>query len=279
MTTLRKGIGRVLVRLPKPVRSLTGQFPRLVRPLRRLSWRLLPPGAQLWVRVRSHVGAAFWLLLDPRYQSDYWFGRYEPQVQKWLWEVLGPGKIFCDVGAHVGFFVAIAAEAVGPLGAVIAFEPDPENAAKLRAQLDRNATPWVQVIEKAAWSKTGRLAFVPASDLSGRSTGAIDTCESGLNNGATEILAVPLSVYFRDHSPPDVIKIDVEGAEAEVLMGMTEILSKKRPILLIEIHDPENASHCASILRSSGYRWGQFEEVTQAFPVHWAANHYGFACD
>jgi hypothetical protein len=74
---------------------------------------------------------------------------YEPDVSHILGKVLREGDVVIDVGANIGFFTVLASLLVGPAGRVVAFEPEADNLARLRANLAHNVCKNVTVIEKA----------------------------------------------------------------------------------------------------------------------------------
>jgi tRNA G46 methylase TrmB len=73
---------------------------------------------------------------------------------------LRPGDVVVDCGAYIGEFTLYAAEAVGPAGKVIAFEPDPENMKALKANIALNRLKNVTVMEKGLWSRDGVMQFI-----------------------------------------------------------------------------------------------------------------------
>jgi predicted methyltransferase len=91
--------------------------------------------------------------LNPRTGKIYFEGGGEPEVQEALLQHLRPGMTFYDIGANIGFFSLLAARLVGKEGCVVAFQADPEIAARLREHAERNSLGWITVEEKAVWSE------------------------------------------------------------------------------------------------------------------------------
>jgi FkbM family methyltransferase len=195
------------------------------RPLR---WRALPilsgPGRGL--RINLHGSAVAFAT-----------GTAERPVQEALMRELKPGATFFDIGANVGFVTIIAARLVGPSGRVVAFEPVPENVAAIRENLALNRIDWVEVHETAIAREAGRASLI-VSDVSAFSrlsttnvpTGAREQIEVAVNS-IDEFLAGGIEPV------PDVVKIDVEGAELEVIEGMQATLAAHHPVILCEVHD------------------------------------------
>jgi len=86
-------------------------------------------------------------------------GGGEPEVQAALVKLLRPGMTFYDVGANIGFFSLLAARLVGKTGRVVAFEADPDVAARLREHAARNEFSWLGVEQKAVWSEARSVFF------------------------------------------------------------------------------------------------------------------------
>lgn len=199
-----------------------------VRVSRRLRWRPLTilSGAGRGMRINLHGSAVAFAT-----------GVAERPLQGALAAELRPGATFFDIGANVGYVTLIAARLVGPSGRVVAFEPVPENVAAIRENLALNGIDWVEVHETAVARERGRAALI-ISDVSAFSrlasvnvpTGARETIE-------VQVISIDEFMASPGAPVPDVIKIDVEGAELEVLEGMRETLAAHRPVLLCEVHD------------------------------------------
>lgn len=152
---------------------------------------------------------------------------YEPV--DWLAAKLG--DVFLDVGAYVGWYAIQAAKAVGPLGKVIALEPDAYNRRQLEENLALNNVPNCKVVPMAAWFENAVIGWrsneVPVwsrvTEVSG--TGSVRAVT--LDSMVSELGITSLSW----------IKMDIEGAEVEALRGSKQVLRRFRPALFIEIHD------------------------------------------
>jgi FkbM family methyltransferase len=228
-----------------------------------LSWtsrKLVPRDALIWVQIQRGPSEGLWIGLNPRTGQDAQKGIGEPHVQKALIDHLRPGMTFYDVGANIGFFSLMGARLVGPQGRVISFEADPEIAGRLRENLARNQFAHAHVEQKAVWSEPTTVAFerVDPDTSPDRGLGHVSADRS--TPGTITVEAVSLDYYTAHHPPPDFLKCDVEGAEVAVFQGATRLFSGKRPILLVEMHSPENQRALLDKFASHGYRCQNLDE-------------------
>lgn len=215
------------------------------------SAKILPRDSLVWVQVRRGPGLGIWLRLNPRTGRDYFEGAVEPEVQQALVQCLHPGMVFYDIGANIGFFSLLGARLVGSAGRVVAFEPEPAAAARLREHVARNALANVTVEEAAVWSAAGAVAFARSDPASSpdRGLGHVDPVGE---QGSIRVRAVSLDDYALA-APPDLIKCDVEGAEVHVFRGAPRLLNQKRPSILCELHSEENGRILGQELARLGY--------------------------
>lgn len=195
----------------------------------RLSHRLWPRGSRTTLRVQSGLCAGLQFELDPRFETKVWRGALEPELQERLRRLVVPGWTVWDVGASIGFFTLGLARLVGPDGLVVAFEPDTGVARRLRRHLAMNSLDNVQVQEVAAWSRAGRLVFGIRPDDRGR-------VHARVGDGSGEVECVALDDVLPGGPAPQLVKIDVEGAEVEVLRGAGELLGAHGPVVVCEVH-------------------------------------------
>ena len=153
------------------------------------------------------------------------FGGYEPEKMHLAASLLHPGDVAFDIGANVGIYTLLFSDVVGPTGRVVAFEPSPGNVGYLRRALSLNVVTNVSVIAAAVSRASGKTMFDLGADSS---TGRISP------QGALEIDTIGLDDFVaRENCRPSLIKIDVEGAEVEVLEGASTTLRNFTPSLLI----------------------------------------------
>lgn len=167
--------------------------------------------------------------------------------------MLPEGGVFVDVGAHVGLYTLNLADKAG---VVFSVEANPQTYAVLRQNINANKgglKAEIIPMNFAAWDRHEYLSLV---DENGKETGGSTRCEPSEFGGKT--YGCPLDTILSGDRF-DLVKIDVEGAEARVLKGMARILVDFRPRLLIEMHDhyfgEKIRIDTLAILEALGYHW------------------------
>jgi FkbM family methyltransferase len=208
----------------------------------RLPLRLIPPKTRLKIPIGINRGAT-WVVGSGVHEC--WMGTYEKQIQSAIRARVRPGMIVWDVGANVGFYTVALARLVGPTGQVTAFEADGLNAAYLMQHVRINNLENVTVVQAAVYNATGIINFT---------IGAPGAQGSIIGESRLKIPSVSMDSYImQGGAPPEFIKIDVEGAESEVLNGAMRFLEKHAPTMLIALHGREQQYQCERLLNRNGY--------------------------
>ena len=162
------------------------------------------------------------------------------------------GMVVLDCGAHTGFFTLLLAKRVGKKGRVFAFEPDPVLRSILQQNIQLNSLNNVTVLPYAVSDRTGTIPFI----AEGKSTSRMPGMGRHEDEGPlTTVESITLDDFcIRYNVTPDLIKIDIEGAEGLALAGAKKILTTARPIIVCEIHTPKAAQQVHSILTQCGYK-------------------------
>ena len=250
------GLGKAFLRFAAPFTKLRA-VPIIGPGLRWVSAKLIPRDTLTWVQVQHGPAQGIWLHLNPRTGRDYFNGHVEPEVQAALGKYLSPGMTVYDIGANIGFFSLLAARLVGASGRVTAFEADPEIAARLRKNVERNKGAPISVEEKAVWSSSSPVFFARAdADVSpDRGLGhVIDNDAERSAPGTIRVEAVSVDECVDKSAAPDFIKCDVEGAEVEVFRGAERLLNERPPIILCEMHGDKNRQTLLKMFENLGYR-------------------------
>ena len=159
-------------------------------------------------------------------------GRYEQAFDNALFETLREGDVVWDIGANIGYYTKRFAEAVGPSGRVVAFEPFPTTAVLLRRNLDGISNYTLQ--QFALGNVIGSVRMQVGKEDQGAANrivdGAVDGVEINITTG-DELLVKGKA------ETPTVIKIDTEGFELDVLHGMQTLITlPSLRALFVEVH-------------------------------------------
>jgi FkbM family methyltransferase len=208
-------------------------------------------------------------------------GCYEPPVTRILQRHLAPGRVMVDVGANWGYFSLLAAAAVGTSGRVLALEPDPRQFARLHANARLNGFTQMTAIAAAASASRGSAILSGyREDTGNRGVSRIAAPASGA--GAAEaddahgprfdVECVTVDGTASGLARVDIVKIDVEGAELDVLRGMHAGLAQRTyRALLLEIHPEllrlrgQTGDACVRLLLDAGYRGWTIDQSPRTY--------------
>jgi len=229
---------RSLVRLAKPILSRT-----LYRPGQRARI-LFGPARGLRYRIFPGFGLA------------HLYGGWESDAQRAILPHIVPGGVAYDVGANYGLYTLLMARLVMPAGWVYAFEPMPPIHAELVRNVQLNQFDHVECIPKAVSDRTGTARFIVGHHAGAGylATGGRGSPGPTPSTPSFDVEQIKLDDLIRQGArPPTFIKVDVEGSEAAVLRGARAILTKHRPVLLIELHTPAQDVAVGTLLKDLGY--------------------------
>lgn len=172
------------------------------------------------------------------------------------------GRVFLDIGAHVGHYTVRAAARGCQVYAV---EANPEAAAQLRLNLYlNNLSRLVTVWAVAAWDVIQPLdyAIAPGSYQLRNGSASLASPESNSEAMGVTVMGTPLDELLDRVDRVDVVKMDVEGADIHVIHGMTASLARLRPLLIFESHwftgcytDADMAAAEHQLTQAAGYSW------------------------
>ena len=178
----------------------------------------------------------------------YYKNNYEPHISSLFCSMLEEGMVVLDIGASLGYYTLLAAKRVGDNGVVIAFEPDPVAFCGLLKNIRLNG-----------WKNVRAFQFAVSDSNGERKMGNLTTHKSfAVKNNTIGIITVKtISLDSFLDVDPDIIKIDVEGAELEVINGMKKILAKGKAKIICEV----TPSHLSSL----GYSAEEIEETLKQY--------------
>jgi FkbM family methyltransferase len=197
--------------------------------------------------------------VSPSAGLRFLFGRIkdaDPVLFNLVREFVHKDSVVWDVGANVGLFAFSSAYLSGPSGLVVALEPDTWLVQLLRRSAvaqPASCAPMHIIPAAVAQSVELRTFHVSARSRSANSIKGYGSTQTGGIAEEQIVVAVSLDWLSERYALPDVLKIDVEGAELEVLMGAEALFEKRRPVLLCEISG-ETSSEVTTLLKSKGYR-------------------------
>lgn len=187
--------------------------------------------------------------------------RYESALLDALPGLVPPGSVVYDVGANIGLYSVPLSRATGPEGKVYCFEPNPICVSYLHVNLTVNECDNCQIVPLAITDGAARVSLTvnfanslvgisDRSELYGTKAGQEIVAQGGPLEAITDFFPIDL---------PDVIKVDVEGAEGAVARGMQKLLLSVRPLLLFEIHGLRAAREVVAVLEGFGYFYEDIE--------------------
>ena len=219
-------------------------------------------------RMPARVGGGkVWL--SPESALRYWAWNLDtPKHSKVLVDVAArfarPGSVVWDIGANCGVFAAACARLVGPRGCILAVEPDSTTAVALHLNAGvcrASGGAQFDVLECAVSDRLG-IAHLSIARR-GRATNFLSSAggrsEAGGVRGVRSVLTVSLDWLFGEFATPNLVKIDVEGAEAMVIRGGMRVLRDAQPVILCAVGDDTRTEVCGA-LSSLGYTLSDAEE-------------------
>jgi FkbM family methyltransferase len=213
---------------------------------RLLRWplRLLPPGMIVPV-LQGPLRGARWIVGASTHGA--WLGSYEMPMQRCFTEVVHTGDVVLDIGANAGFYTLLAARFTAPNGHVFAFEPLPANLEVLRRHMTLNQVTHVQIMPIALADQNGETFFRTAMN---NSMGHLTS------DGDLRVTVRSLDALLAEGTIPlpNVLKVDVEGAELRVLQGAKQLLSQAHPTIILATHGSQVRADCLQLLKEQGYQ-------------------------
>jgi FkbM family methyltransferase len=177
----------------------------------------------------------------------YWIGSYEFQKRLLFERTIQEGSTVFDLGGFTGYYTLLASALVGPAGRVVVFEPLPRNLMYLHRHLALNKITNVTVIEAAVSDQNGTLSFqVGPSSAMGR------LAEGG--NLPVRAVSLDEMIESGELPEPQYLKVDVEGAEMQVLVGAARLIGRCHPTFFIDTHGKEEHMQCCHFLERLAYQ-------------------------
>ncbi len=211
-------------------------------------------GLKYFLKVAKSLGIAdkaykkrlynnFYMLLNPTehiQQQLFWYGCYEKELGDLLKKMLRANDVFIDIGANIGYFSLLSAN-ISPSVKVISFEPVKALFEKLNENISINDNKNILTINAAIGEvNEQRELFLSDTDNLGMSSFQQPENYSGRKE---KVQVMVFDDWFKTSglTKIDLIKLDIEGSELAALKGMSAVLEKQKPSLIVEIN-PETLS-------------------------------------
>ena len=182
-----------------------------------------------------------------------WTGTWESDFAEALAEKIKTGDVCFDIGSHRGFIAGIMA--VSNASEIHCFEPNPENVTQIEKMIGLNPNHKFQLHQVAVSDSDGNAVFkiMPESSMGKLEGSGFQETATGADEISVRVRTLDSMIAENAIPVPDLIKIDVEGAELGVLGGASELLKNHKPLICLEFHSPELLDSCCEILHAAGY--------------------------
>jgi hypothetical protein len=171
-------------------------------------------------RLRFGLARGVRMMIDTDRHLTLYFGAYERELNKHFRRLVRPGYKAFDVGGHNGYDALLIANLSH--GPVVSFECDPDNIELMRKNFALNSFD-IEAVQGFVSSRNGAAGEITLDEMANRKF------------------------------MPDLIKMDIEGAEADALRGATHIMQTAHPAMILEVHGQDVENQCIEILRDNGY--------------------------
>jgi len=156
---------------------------------------------------------------------------HEPSVSEEVIARIRDAKVFVDAGAHLGYYACIAGVA-NPNLKLFLFEMNRNLVSLIARNLEANNLTNAEIINRAVSDRAKKIGYTDGSTDTG-----LSMHEPGENPDDVTAQAISLDEFFAQRDAiPDVIKIDIQGAEMEALRGAETIIRNHLPIIFLEVH-------------------------------------------
>lgn len=190
-------------------------------------------------------------------ENAYWLGRYDVRILRRLQSLLRHGWVVWDIGTYIGFYSTFFARAVGLQGHVVAVEPDPENLSRTKNSVALNCLSNVTFVNAAVGAPRREMEFICSersqSHLVDSYVGAERVQKHGGKTIRVRCMSLDEVLLESEAPPPALIKLDIEGAEGDALQHAERVVERAKPLILVELHNPDCDSAAWEFAREFGY--------------------------
>lgn len=177
-------------------------------------------------------------------------GGTEFEVALLMHEFVRPGWVVYDLGANIGIYSMLYSKLVGNTGKVVSFEPLPANLMDLKENLELNSCRNVSIRSMAVGKVRTQCMF----EIGQNNTEGKLVNDDLATSSRIAVEVETLDELVKTGLPlPDLIKVDIEGGEADALEGAEQLISTRKPALFVELHTPEQDRRVGAFLSKHGY--------------------------
>jgi FkbM family methyltransferase len=209
---------------------------------------ILPSG---YVLIKNSYGKVYLNLKESAAMIRRMLNIYEYWHMKKFKEVIKEGMVIVDVGANKGDYSLLAAKLMNDKGKVLCFEPFPENVKIIKKSIKANGYSSIRVFNIALFDKNKNIEL-----FVGDKSGWHSIYYKGSSGKKIRVKAMKLDDILKNNKIGriDVMKIDVEGAEFNVLKGAIKTIRKSRKMhLFIDLDNPKQAHKIFEFLKREGF--------------------------
>ena len=210
-----------------------------------------------------------------------WDASHRQLAERDVWEALPalvpPGSVVYDIGANVGAFSVRFGQLAGPDGRVYCIEPNPICVHFLRINLAKFGLQQAVILPTALLDAPGETRF--AVNYGNTNVGiSAESYHYGIKPGheiAVACTSLDRLIEDYDLRLPQLVKIDVEGVEAQVVRGMTKTLERCQPAMILELHGQGCAQQTLEQLDGFGYQYRDPADQATFADAAAVCNHFG----
>jgi FkbM family methyltransferase len=182
-----------------------------------------------------------------------WAGTYEPEFTTAIISNVRPGDVCYDIGGFRGYMAG--AMALAGASKVVVFEPLPVNQKALERLLELNPSLPIAIMPVAIGNEDGlaRFTTMPDASMGKLASSSFQTLAASTAKMQVSVCRLDTLVQKQEIPPPNLIKVDVEGAELDVLQGAAAVLKEARPFVFLEAHSESLEQGCTERLTQLGY--------------------------
>lgn len=218
-----------------------------------------------WIHFKEGNLKDLYIFTTESFSKIYHEGNTDKEMMSSIEENNPTGKVIFDVGAFIGSSSLVFSRLAGSKGRVIAFEPNPYNLTRLNKIIQKNPKYGknVSVFPLALSDSNKNINMILSEEIDNgySSTSRLEGSHSTINDadlpdGFKEFVveAKTLDTFVSENDIfPDILKVDIEGAEYEFLLGAVETIRKVHPVFYIELHSQYCAAKCTELLIQEGY--------------------------